>query len=108
MQVAASAPTLQSEVLGLDLRVHRGALRFRDTVTGGDLLSHEEESTARLAAESWAKREAAARRREATAREAAEVRAEKEAVAREVAEAQLAELRARVQDVRGGRSSPEG
>ena len=94
LQVAAGAPTLRSEVLGLDLRMNQGALRFRDPATGEDLLSHEEECTARLEAESWAKREAAAGRREAAAREAAE--------------AQVAELRARLRDLRQGRISPEG
>ena len=51
LQLAASAPTLRSEVLGLDLRLDRGALRFRDSATGEDLLSHEEAVAARRAAE---------------------------------------------------------
>ena len=87
LQVAANAPTLRSEVLGLDLRLDRGALRFRDPAAGEDLLGHDEERTARRGAET---------------------RARREAVAREVAEAQLAELRARLRDVQDGRSSPEG
>ena len=44
----ASASTLRSEVLGLDLLLDRGALRFRDPATGEELLSHEE-AVARVA-----------------------------------------------------------
>ena len=51
LQPAARAPTLRSEVLGLDLRLERGALRFRDAATGEDLLSYEEAVAAREAAE---------------------------------------------------------
>ena len=51
LQLAASAPTLRSEVLGLDLRLDRGALRFRDAATEEDLLSYEEAVAAREAAE---------------------------------------------------------
>ena len=57
MQVAENAPTLRSEVLRLDLRLDRGALRFRDAATGEDLLSHEEAVMARHKAD--AAREAA-------------------------------------------------
>ena len=46
----ANAPSLRSEVLGLDLLLDRGALRFRDPATGEDLLSHEEAVAAREAA----------------------------------------------------------
>ena len=93
-QLAASAPTLRSEVLELDLRLNRGALRLRDPATGEDLLGHDEERSARLEAESWAKWEAAARRRATAAHEAAE--------------AQVAELRAQLRDLQQGRTSPEG
>ena len=51
LAASASAPTLRSEVLGLDLRLDRGALRFRDAATGEDLLSYEEAVAAREAAE---------------------------------------------------------
>ena len=85
LQVAADAPTFRSEVLGLDLFLNRGALRFRDPATGEDLFSHEEERAARQAAEVRAEQADAAHRREAAAREAAE--------------AQLAELRARLRDL---------
>ena len=82
-------------MLGLDLLLNRGALRFRDPATGEDLLSHEEERHVR--------------------QEVAEVRAEQadaarqqEAAAREAAEAQVAELRARLRDLQQVRTSPEG
>ena len=90
---ARGGPVLRSDVLGLDLRLDRGALRFRDPVTGEDLLSHEEAVAARRAAEVRAGREAAARHREAAAREAAE--------------AQVAELQARLQDLQQGRTPRE-
>ena len=71
LQVAGNAPTLRSEVLGLDLLLNRGALRFRDPATGGDLLSHEE----------------------------SEVRVRREVAAREAAEAQVAALKAQLRDL---------
>ncbi|QSJ17448.1 Uma2 family endonuclease [Nostoc sp. UHCC 0702] len=43
--------SLRSEVLGLELRVEGGKLRFYDPATGETLLSHEEEAAARQAAE---------------------------------------------------------
>ena len=43
--------TLPSETLGLELRAKGEELRFRDPVTGEDLLSHAEEHAARRAAE---------------------------------------------------------
>ncbi len=45
------APTRRSEVLGLDLRLVDGALRFRDPVSGQNLLTHQEEAAARRALE---------------------------------------------------------
>ena len=93
VQLAASAPTLRSEVLGLNLRLHQGALRFCDSATGEDLLSHEEA--------------VAAHQETVAARQAAEVRARHEFTARKAAEAQVAELRARLQDLQGG-SIPVG
>ena len=45
------ALTLCSETLGLDLRAKDDEMRFRDPVTGQDLLGYEEEHAARLAAE---------------------------------------------------------
>jgi Uma2 family endonuclease len=51
--------SLTSEVLGLDLRLDGRKLRFYDSVTGRKLLTHEEEVTARQAAEEKAQRLAA-------------------------------------------------
>ena len=60
--------TMRSEVLGLELRAKVGGeMRFHDSATGEDLLSHGEEHIAR-------RREAAARRQEVAARRAAEAR----------------------------------
>ena len=67
--------TMQSEVLGLELRAKpEGELRFHDPATGETLLSHGEVLLAHRAAEARAEAEAAARREEATARRAAEAR----------------------------------
>ena len=89
---------LRSAVVGLDVRVDgAGELHARNPVTGEEYLMPEEEHVARLAAESRARREAAAREAEAMAREAAESRARREAAARQ-AEAmarEAAESRAR-------------
>jgi Uma2 family endonuclease len=51
--------SLLSEVLGLELRLEAGKLRFYDPATGQTLLSHEEEAAARLSAEEKAQRLAA-------------------------------------------------
>ena len=68
---------LASEVLGLDLRVEGGRLRFRDPVSGEDLRTLEE----------------------------AETRLAQEAAARRAAEARVSELRARL-DAATGKSEP--
>ena len=86
--------TLRSETLGLDLWVKGGEMRFRDPVTGLDLLGHREEHLAHQAAAARAEAEAAARRQEAASRRSAEVRAEREAVLRRAAEARVAALEA--------------
>ncbi len=86
--------TLHSETLGLDLRVKGEKMRFRDPMTGRDLLSHDEACAARRAAEARAEREAADRQQEVAARRAAEAQAEREATARRTAEARVAELEA--------------
>ena len=78
LAASASAPTLRSEVLGLDLLLNRGALRFRDSVTGEDLLSYEE----------------------------SEGRVRREVAAREAAEAQVAALKAQLRDLQGGSTTP--
>ncbi|OUL19653.1 Uma2 family endonuclease [Nostoc sp. 106C] len=51
--------SLTSEVLGLELRLDAGKLRFYESVTGQKLLTHEEEVAARQAAEEKAQRLAA-------------------------------------------------
>ena len=78
---------LHSETLELDLWVKGGKMRFRDPVTGRDLLGHREEHDRA--------------EREASARRSAEVRAEGEAVARQAAEARVAELEALIGGQRG-------
>ena len=97
-----------SRVLGLELRVREGALRFRDRETAVDLPSHQEVHEACRVAEARTAREADARRvaearaaREADARRAADARAAREADARRAAEARLAELEASLRDRRG-------
>ena len=75
---------LHSDVLGLDLRLEEGTLRFYDPVTGQKLLSHTEIEQARRAAEQ-AQREA-------------EERAGREEAARQAAEARIAELEARLRE----------
>jgi Uma2 family endonuclease len=78
---------LHSEVLGLELRLDHGVLRFFDPTSGRYLLSYQEAEQARQAAEQ--------------ARQAAEARARQEATARAAAEARLAELEARLRDLQG-------
>ncbi|MEH1810525.1 Uma2 family endonuclease [Nostoc sp.] len=51
--------SLSSEVLGLELRLEAGKLRFYNPATGQTLVTHEEEATARQAAEEKAQRLAA-------------------------------------------------
>ncbi|WP_445627953.1 Uma2 family endonuclease [Nostoc sp. DSM 114167] len=51
--------SLRSEVLGLELRLEAGKLRFYNSATGQILLTHEEEASARQAAEEKAQRLAA-------------------------------------------------
>jgi Uma2 family endonuclease len=73
---------LHSDVLGLDLHLEEGTLRFYDPVTGQKLLSHAEIEQALRAAEQ--------------ARREAEERAGREEAARRAAEARLAALEARL------------
>jgi hypothetical protein len=53
--------TLYSNVLGLELRLVQGVLRFVAPTTSQQLLSHREAEQARQEAEEHARREAAAR-----------------------------------------------
>jgi Uma2 family endonuclease len=73
---------LHSEVLGFDVRLEEGTLRFYDPVTGQKLLSHAEIEQALRAVEQ--------------ARREAEARAGREEAARQAAEARIAELEARL------------
>ena len=83
-----------SEALGLDLCWEAGQLRWYDPVAGSYLLTADEESEGRLAAE-------AEREREAIARREAEAEAEAERAARVAAEARIAALEAELKS-RGG------
>ena len=78
---------LHSEGLGLDLWEKGREMRFRDPVTGLDLLSHQEEHDRA--------------EREVVARRATAARAEREAAARKAAEARVAELEALIGGKRG-------
>jgi Uma2 family endonuclease len=82
---------LRSDVLGLDLRLEEGTLRFYDPVTGQKLLSHAEIEQALRAAEQ-------ARQGAEQARREAEERAGREEAARQAAEARIAELEARLRE----------
>lgn len=85
----------RSEVLGLDLGLVEGRLRFRDPTTSRDLLSSEELEDLVEQAE--------------RARQAAEARFEQETRARQAAEARVADLDARLQGAhRPPPSEPDG
>ena len=92
---------LRSETLGLDLWVKGEEMYFVDPASGRRLLNHAEQDAARRAAETRA--EAAETRAEAaeTRAEAAESRAEREHAARLAAQAELAALRALLDEKRG-------
>jgi len=75
---------MHSAVLGLDVRLENGILRFCDPLTGQKLLSHEEAEQARQQAEQ--------------ARREAEERARRETEQRQALEARLAELERRLRN----------
>lgn len=81
--------SLQSSILGLDLQVEDGALRFYDPVTHQKLLAHDELDQALQQAEQ-------ARQAAEQARQAAEQRANQEVAARQAIESRLAELEAQI------------
>jgi Uma2 family endonuclease len=83
---------IPSEVLGLDLRVQAGQLRFYDPLTQQKLLAHEELDLALQQTEQ-------ARQQAEQARQQAEARANQEAAARIAAEARIAELEAKLRSV---------
>ncbi|WP_373509886.1 Uma2 family endonuclease [Thiocapsa sp.] len=80
---------MRSAVLGLDLWLNEGQLRFHDPATGEPLRSHAESELARRAAEQ-------ARQAAEQERQNAEARAEKEARQCRALEARLAELEQRL------------
>lgn len=77
---------LNSEVLGMELRLEGGQLRLYDRKTGERLRNHKESEAERRA-------EAAARKAAEAAQQAAEEKAAHELAARQTAEAELARLR---------------
>ena len=88
-----AAGRLPSEVLGLELHVRDGRLRFRDPATGKDLRTYAEEAAGRAAAEAGrtvAEQHASAER---DARKAAERRADAALQRAQTAERELARLR---------------
>ena len=87
------AVLLRSVTLGLDLRVNGEEMCFFDSATRRRLLRYAEQDAARHAAETRADREHAARH-------AAEIRADREHAARLAAEAELAALRALLDEKR--------
>ena len=89
---------LHSDVLGLDLRLEEGTLRFYDPVTGQKLLSHAEIEQTRREAEQARQAAEQARQAAEQARHEAEERAVREATARQAAEARIAELEARLRE----------
>ena len=84
--VADATGRVRSEVLGLDLHVQAGELRFRDPATGEDLRTYDEAEDERAAAE----RKAGA---EAERADAAESRADAAENRADAAERELARLR---------------
>ena len=92
---ADAAGRFPSEVLGLDLHVRDGRLRFRDPATGEDLATYDESAGGRALAEAG-RAEAEAGRAEAERREANERDARKMAEQRvDEAERELERLRLR-------------
>ena len=85
--------TLYSHVLGLELRLVHGVLRFVAPTTSQPLLSHREAEQARQEAEQ-------ARREAERARQEAEEHAKREAEARAEAEAHLAAVEAQLRTLR--------
>jgi Uma2 family endonuclease len=91
--------SLPSAVLGLDLRLEQGRLRFVDPATGAALLTHQEAEQARQQVEQ-------ARQQAEQARQQAEAHAQRERAARQAAEARLAELQARLRALEAEHPSP--
>ena len=95
VRAAGEAAWYRSEVLGLELRAEGWLLRFRDPVSGRDLLAHSEAGRALQEADRRAESEAAARlkaERTAEIEAAARLKAERE---RDEANRRIRELEAR-------------
>jgi len=84
---------LHSDVLGLDLRLEHGLLRFFDPATGQPLLTYREAEQTRRASEDQLRHEIAARQEAEARARAAEVR--------------IAELEARLQALQSEHPSPQ-
>ena len=102
---ADAAGRLPSEVLGLDLHVCGGELRFRDPATGEDLRTYDEAEHRRGAerrrAEAEKTRADAEKRRadgEKSRADAEQNRADAEKRRADAAERELAQLRSRLED----------
>ena len=89
---------MYSAVLGLEVRVEEGGLRFRDPETGESISTFTElrqgRQQARQQAELARQQAEQAQRQAEDARRAAEARLEREVAARQAAAAQVAELQA--------------
>ena len=92
--------TLYSNVLGLELRLAHGVLRFVDRTTSQQLLSHGEAEQARQEAEQARQAAEQARQVAEQARQAAEEDTRREAAARAQAEARLAAVEAQLRALR--------
>ena len=90
---------LHSRVLGLEVSLEEGRLRFVDPATGQRLLTHQETEQARRAVEERAAQETALR-------QAAEAQATEEALRRQATEARIAELEARLQAMLAAGAAP--
>jgi len=93
--------TLHSNVLGLELRLVQGVLRFVDPTTSQQLLSHRE------AEQAWQEAEQARQEAE-QARQEAEEHARREAAARAEVEARLAAVEAQLRSLREQAEGPHG
>ena len=94
---ADAAGRLRSEVLGLDLHVQAGELRFRDPATGEDLRTYDEAEDERAAAERKAGAEKDRADAEKDRADAEKHRADAEKERADAAERELARLRLRLQ-----------
>ena len=85
---------MYSAVLGLEVRIEEGGLRFHDPETGESISTFTEQRQGRQQAEQAQQQAEQARQRAEAALHAAEARLEREVAARQAAAAQVAELQA--------------